>query len=120
MVDFILLFATAEAARRLASNLRTVLQYGGFRLTKFVSNNLAAFTAVPKEDIEIIQNTTKVLDQTWCLSNDTFTAPTPKTIDPLQTLRQLFSMVSSIFDTIGLLAPFVIQLKVILQNLWKR
>ena len=49
-----------------------------------------------------------------------FTAPTPKTIDPPQMLRQLFSMVSSIFDPIGLLAPFVIQFKVILQNLWKR
>ena len=49
-----------------------------------------------------------------------FTAQTPKTIDPPQMLRQLFSIVSSIFDPIGLLAPFVIQLKVILQNLWKR
>ena len=29
-------------------------------------------------------------------------------------------MVSSIFDPIGLRAPFVIQLKVILQNLWMR
>ena len=113
-------FATAEAARCLASNLRTVLQHGGFRLTKFVSNNPAALTTLPEEDIEIIQNTTKVLGQTWSLSNDTFTAPTPKTIDPPQTLRQLFSMVSSIFDPIGMLAPFVIQLKVIFQNLWKR
>ena len=118
--DFIMSFATAEAARRLASNLRTVLQHGGFRLTKFVSNNPAALTALPEEDMEIIQKTTKVLGQTWCLSNDTFTAPTPKTIDPTQTLRQLFSMGSSIFDPIGLLAHFVIQLKVILQNLWKR
>ena len=113
-------FATAEAGRRLTSNLRTVLQHGSFRLTKFVSNNPAALTALPEEDKEIIQNTTKVLCQTWCLPNDTFTASTPKTIDPPQTLRQLFSMVSSIFDPIGLLAPIVIQLRVILQNLWKR
>ena len=120
MDDFIMSFATAEAARGLASNLRTVLQHGGFRLTKFVPNNPAALTALPEEDMEIIQNTTKVLGQTWCLSNDTFTAPTLKTIDTPQTLRQLFSMVSSIFDPIGLLAPFVIQLKVILQNLLKR
>ena len=120
MDDFIMSFATAEATRRLASNLRTVLQHGRFRLTKFVSNNPAALTALPEEDMEIIQNTTKVLGQIRCLSNYTFTAPTPKRIDPPQTLRQLFSMVFSIFDPIGLLAPFVIQLKVILQNLWKR
>ena len=120
MDDFIMSFATAETARRLASNLRTVFRHGGFRLTKFVSSKYAALTTLPEEDMEIIQNTTKVLGQTWCLSNDTFTAPTPKTIDPQQTLRQLFSMVSSIFDPNGLLAPFVIQLKVILQNLRKR
>ena len=120
MDDFIMSFATAEAARRLTSNLPTVLQHGGFRLTKFVSNNPAALTALSEEDKEIFQNTTKILGQTWCLPNDTFTAPTPKTIYPPQTLRQLFNMVSSIFDTIGLLAAFVIQLKVILQNLWKR
>ena len=120
MDEFIMSFATAETARRVTSNLRTVLKHGWFRLTKFVPNNPAALTALPEEDKEIIQNTTKVLGQTWCLPNDTFTAPTPKTIGPPQTLRQLFSMVSSIFDPIGLLAPFVIQLKVILQNLWKR
>ena len=120
MDHFITSFATAEAARLLASNLRTVLQPRGFHLTKFVSNYPAALTALPEDDMEIIQNTTKVLGQNWCLSNHTFTAPTPKTIDPPQTLRQLFSMVSSIFDPIRLLAPFVIQLKVILQNLWKR
>ena len=120
MDDFIKSFATAEDTRRLASNLRTVLQHGGFRLTKFVSNNPAALTALPEKDKELIQNTTKVLGQTWCLSNDTFTAPTPKIIDPLQKLRQLFSMVSSIFDPIGLIDLLVIKLKVFLQNLWKQ
>ena len=57
MDDLIMSFASAEAARRLASNVRTVLQHGGFRLTKFVSNNPAALTALPEEDMEIIQNT---------------------------------------------------------------
>ena len=113
-------FATAEAARRLTSNLRTVIKHGSFRLTKFFWNNPAALTALPEEDKEIIQNATKVLGQTWFLPNDTFTAPTPKTIDPPQTPRQLFSMVTSIFDPIGLFSPSVVQLKVILQNLWKR
>ena len=93
MYDFIMSFAIAEDARRLAANLLTVLQHGKFRLTKFVSNNPAAHTALPEEFKELIQKTTKVLGQTGCVSNDTFTAPTPKTIDPPQTFRQLFSMV---------------------------
>ena len=113
-------FAIAEATRRFTSNLPTVLQHGCFHLTEFVLNNPAALTTLPEEDKEIIQNTLKVLGQTWCLPNDTYVAPKPKTIDPSQTLRQLFSVVSPIFDPIGLLAPFVIQLKVFLQNLRKR
>ena len=53
--DFIRSFANAEDDRRLASNLHSVLQHGGFRLKKVVSNNPAAFTALPEEDKEIIQ-----------------------------------------------------------------
>ena len=39
MDDFIMSFANAEEARRLTADLRTVLQHGGFRLNKFVSND---------------------------------------------------------------------------------
>ena len=120
MDDFIMSFATAEDARRLASNLRTVLQPGGFRLTKFVSNNPAALAALPEEDNEIIQNTTKILGRTWCLSNDTFTAPNAKSNLHAANASTTVQHFSSIFDPIGLLVPFVIQLKVILQSLRKR
>ena len=58
-------FATADAAHRLTPNLRPILHYGGFRLSKFVSNNPATLTTLPEEDREIIQNTTKVLGQTF-------------------------------------------------------
>ena len=119
MNDFIQSFSTPVAACQLTNDLRTVLQRGGFRLTKFISNNNDVLSAIPAGDREQSASETKVLGQTWCLCTDSFTAPPPKSVDNPTTLRQLFSLVSSIFDPIGLLSPLVIQFKIILQSLWK-
>ena len=120
MDDFIKSFPNASDARRLTEDLRNVLMRGGFRLTKFLSNNAAAIIHLPESEKETPVQTTRVLGQTWCLSDDTYTAPPPKPVPTPTTLRQLFSLVSSVFDPIGLLAPFVVQFKILLQSLWKR
>ena len=52
MDDFIQSFSTPVAARQLTNDLRTVLQRGGFRLTKFISNINDALSAIPAEDRE--------------------------------------------------------------------
>ena len=119
MDDFIQSFSTPVAARQLTNDLRTVLQRGGFRLTKFISNNSDALSSIPAEDREKSASKTKVLGQTWCLRTDSYTAPPPNSVDNPTTLRQLLSLVSSIFDPIGLLSPLVIQFKIMLQSLWK-
>ena len=119
MDDFIQSFSTQAAARQLANDLRSVLYRGGFRLTKFISNNSDALSSIAAEDREQSASETKVLCQTWCLRIDSYTAPPPKSVDNPTTLRQLSSLVSSIFDPIGLLSPLVIQFKIILQSLRK-
>ena len=117
--DFIQYFSTPAAARQLTKNLRTVLQRGGFCLTKFIANNSDALSAIPAEDRDKSASETKVLSQTWCFRTDSYTAPPPKTVDNPTTLSKLFSLVSSIFEPIGLLSPLVIQFKIIIQSLWK-
>ena len=101
----------SDAYRCLIKDVRNVLMRGGFRLTKFLSNNSAAISHLPESAKETPVQTTSVLGHTWCLTDDTYTAPRPKPVPTPTTLRQLFSLVSSIFDPIGLLAPFVVQLK---------
>ena len=59
MDDFIMSFATVAAARPLASYLRTFLQHGGFRLTKFVTYHPAALTVFPEEDKGIVRTQRK-------------------------------------------------------------
>ena len=118
--DFIKSFANVSDARRLTEASRNVLIRGGFRLTKFLSNNSAAISHLPESEKESPVQTTRVLGQTWCLTDDTYIAPPPKPVLMTTTLRQLFSLVSSIFDPIGLLAPFIVQFKILFQSLWKR
>ena len=120
MDDFIKSFPTITDARQLTSDLRTVLARGGFRLTKFASNNSSAIDHLPETEKESPVETKRVLGQNWLLKDDTYNAPPPKPVTTPSTLRQLFSLVSSIFDPIGLLAPFVNKLKIIIQSLWKR
>ena len=120
MDDFIKSFRTVADARQLTTDLRTVLARGGFRLTKFASNNSSALDHLPETEKETPVETKRVLGQNWSLNDDTYYAPPPKPVTTPSTLRQLFSLVSSIFDPIGLLAPFVIKLKIIIQSLWKR
>ena len=119
MDNFIQTFSTPTAARQLTNDLRTVLQLGGFRLTMSISNNSYALSSIPAEDREQSASETKVLGRTSCLRTDSYTAPPPKSVDNPTTLRQLFSLVSSIFDPIGLLSPLVIQFNIILQSLCK-
>ena len=117
--DFIQSFSTPAVARRLTKDLLTVLQRGDFRLTKFISNNSDALSFIPAQDRVKSASETKVLGQTWCLRTDSYTEPPPKSVNNPTALRQRFSLVSSIFDTINLLIPLVIQFKIILQSLWK-
>ena len=85
--DFIQYFSTPAAARQSTKNLRTVLQRGGFCLTKFIANNSDALSAIPAEDRDKSASETKVLSQTWCFRTDSYTAPPPKTVDNPTTLR---------------------------------
>ena len=120
MDDFMKSFPTITDARKLKSDLRTVLARGGFRLTKFASNNSSAIDHLPETEKESPVETKRVLGQNWSLKDDTYNAPPPKPVQTPSTLRQLFSLVSSVSDPIGLLAPFVMKLKIIIQSLWKR
>ena len=78
---------------------------------------MPALQHIPCEDHDEIKTSTRVLGHNWKIDSDEFF------VDPLQNFptladnynqRKLFSLLSSIFDPLGILAPVTILLKALL------
>lgn len=85
------------------------------RLHKFVSNNERVMTSIPEEEHAAIkiQDTSlslphieRALGVEWCITSDTFKFTIQVKANPL-TKRGVLSTVASIYDPLGLIAPFV-------------
>ena len=114
-----------KATARVDSS-RNLLSRGGFRLTKWVSNSREVLEAIPKverskevrklgarKDEPHVQ---RAFGVQWCTESDTFgfnvcIKPRPPT------RRGIMSMASTVFDPLVFLAPFVLTVKQILQDL---
>ena len=98
-----------------------LMQIGGFNLTKFQSNkkevidslhaqNVSQSTVIFNKDGGNIQQT---LGIHWNITDDNFIFSS-KIIDSPPTKHGVLSAVSTIFDPIGLLAPFILKAKLLL------
>ena len=112
---------TNEAFRNLLS-VKDALQKGGFNTTKFVSNDLNCLQGPLKDHTVQSLHPLRVLGVLWDIQEDklflkfdtnNFTEKTSFT------LRQLLSLIASVFDPLGLVAPAVVTLKIILQEVWR-
>ena len=105
-----------------AFQTKAALQQGGFRLTKSESNSTKVINGLPASEKETTKPTTRVLGQKWNLTTDKLYMEPPKPIrgDAHEyTQRKLFSLVSSIFEPLEILAPVTYLFKAILQSTWK-
>lgn len=127
--DFLKSVSSPDRAVELIKDITSLLTRGGFRLTKWLCNN--------REVLEMIDNTEKAkgvvgLDLTadrlpieralgvvWDTETDTFSYRLSLKSKPL-TRRGILSIVSSIFDPLGLLSPCILPAKVIIQDLCRR
>ncbi|XP_014668804.1 PREDICTED: uncharacterized protein LOC106810053 [Priapulus caudatus] len=115
-----------EKAISLAKDLRAVCDDGGFKLTKWGSNSRPVLRTIPEEDlakdvkgIDLERGSLpieRVLGVEWLMESDTFRFRIVVNDKPA-TRRGLLSIVSSIFDPHGFVAPFVLTAKVLLQEL---
>ena len=124
--DLLKSVATTESAITLANQLVRVLKECGFRLTKFTSNSNKVLRVFPQEELanpsinldlhELPIGRTLGLHWVALADNLQFkVAPTNK--PPAK--RGILSTVSSLFDPLGFLGPFLLPAKVILQQLWR-
>ena len=125
---------SVKDAIRLAKDVANVHKKGGFLIRNFRSNSSEVLLniqdleeSVPAESQRIQSLTEKVLGMWWVTETDEFTysfkfnrlnkdilsgETRPTKLDVLRTLM-------SIFDPLGFLSPYVIHLKMLLQNIWK-
>lgn len=109
---------------KLVEELRTMLQRGGFRLTKWVSNSREVLDSIPaSEKAPSVANLTlddklpyeKTLGLQWNIESDVFSFNVNLKEKPA-TRRGILSVTSSLYDPLGLVAPVILLPKLMLQD----
>ena len=118
-----------EKALKRSKELVHLLHLGGFKLNKFVSNvpNLAdridgsPQSTEPKVIASSKKDSSHVLGLKWDYNNGTLVVSrdTSSTVTRSLTQRLVLSLVSKVFDSIGLVAPFTVGARLLLKDIWR-
>ena len=122
--DMLKSVASVPEAITLVKNVRG--RAGGFRLTKFVKNSKELLMSLPQKDrrqeaqdkrlLETIPDNERALGVLWNIEDDKLGFQVHMKEKPL-TRRGMFSSLSSIYDPLGLAAPFMLEGRRIIQSL---
>jgi hypothetical protein len=120
---------TEKEAVSLVTDLQRVCKTGGFHLTKWTSNNREVLQVIPRadraKDVKNLDLTTdplpteRALGMLWSPERDIFSFQiTIKDKPP--TRRGILSIVSSVYDPLGFIAPVTLPAKEIMQDLCRQ
>ncbi|KAL0174874.1 hypothetical protein M9458_030842, partial [Cirrhinus mrigala] len=120
---------SAEKANRLVKEAQEILANGNLRLHKFVSNSREVLSAIPESEcaslvkyIDLNYNELpmqSVLGVKWNIETDAFSFKVDLAERPA-TRRGILSVVASVYDPLGFLAPYILIGKRVLQEMCKR
>lgn len=127
MDDFVKSESNTEAAKAIQEEVTSLLASGGFRLTKWLSNSEDVLNNIPPQERGVLKpdancpskNIASVLGCRWDPAMDTIGVKLPK-LDVPPTKRGVLKQTAAVYDVIGILAPFVLLAKVLVQKLWQR
>lgn len=122
-----------DEAIELARDVRYVHAQAGFEIRHWLSNSQRVVNALGAEqsegkslDIGKEHATEKVLGMWWCTDTDTFTFKVSPRIDNallsgelVPTKRQVLRTLMMVYDPLGLIANFLMFLKILLQEIWR-
>ena len=132
MDDFIKSVENPEEAIEVFNQLRILLLQHRFQLTKWISNSDEVCKAIPVDlksisntkQVEVEPNTegSSVLGLQWTVTDDSLQVcrGTDKEVEAPITQRKILSLVSSVFDPIGLFAPFSVHMRRLLKGIWTK
>ena len=117
---------TEDEAIQVVKDLKGLCRFGGFNLTKFASTSRRLLRSLPyqerEKDVKSIDLNLDDLPQAralgvcWKMEDDVLGFSISPTTKPV-TKRGILSTVSSVYDPLGMAAPFVLGGRLILQNL---
>lgn len=123
--DGIASISTVEEAAELVKDATEVCSKAKLRLHKFVSNNREVLQTIPTSEVASdIQGlnlfkdelpSERTLGLEWCIETDNFTFTSNLKHKP-STKRGILSVISQLFDPLGLLAPYLLQGRNIMQR----
>ena len=132
MDDYLDSFENVTQAIKTSRDLVSLLKLGGFNLTKFVSNADEITSAMNPEESETSSSPIKeicngaeqsshVLGLKWDHVKDTLVVSrgVDRPLDKAITQRTVLSFVSSVFDPVGLVAPYTVRARLLLKDIWK-
>ena len=107
-------------AAKEVKDFRSLLAYGGFKLTKWLSNSEEVMKTIPEDHLKVTRNsaispvTTKerVLGVSWCVIKDEFFFEIDLPKVPT-TKRGILSVTNSLYDPLGFVLPVVLRARLL-------
>ena len=127
MDDFFKSVKSSDQALELQQELVEMLNKAAFHLTKRISNETEVIERIPEWErapsIKVVEESIVMpmehaLGVVWDTSSDCFVYEVVKR-DIADTHRTILSLIASLFDPIGFLAPFLVRAKIFLQHVWQ-
>ena len=116
-----------SSIERLSSTAKTIIKVllnCGFKFTKWLSNDKSFLDTLPYSEIfsKISENqvqTEEVIGILWNFETDLLSIkPIDKLFEDKQ--RRILAFISPLFDPIGMLTPFTLKPKLLVQELWRQ
>ena len=117
---------TEEQGMTLYSELSTLLTKAGMHARKWSSNSPQVLKGIPSQDrkseVDLDNDqlpSMKTLGVWWLANEDMFTFKENKPNDDMiYSKRNFLKKIATLFDPIGLLSPFTVRAKILLQDMW--
>ncbi|XP_041858777.1 uncharacterized protein LOC121651002 [Melanotaenia boesemani] len=126
MDDLLKSLPSENDAVTMAKDLITICSKGGFTLTQWTSNSRDVLQSIPGElrsqtlcELDLTKDKLPVdraLGLQWCTETDSFKFKL-KIKEKPTTKRGMLSIISSVYDPLGFLAPLILPAKLLLQEL---
>ena len=127
MDDCLHSFHAVQEAIKVSNDVTNALSEGGFRLTKWVSNDKQILKVLPSQEVSSTLvnldfddiSIERALGILWNPVTQAFQIKVTAKDVPL-TKRGILNYTTSIFDPLGILAPIILEPKLIIQCLWEK